>query len=121
MTFPVFFESLLDAAKTTAMVFMIAIGALVFNNFVTMSGLSSFVANWIGGLNYSPMGVMEVIILCYFLLGMNVFVLKSVLPGVSLRTILTGIAPFLLADIVRIGVVLAFPAFVMFLPTLLYG
>lgn len=169
MTFPIFVESLLDAAKTTAMVFMIAIGALVFNNFVTMSGLSAFVADWIGGLSFSPMGVMMVIIMCYFLLGMlvdgmamifltvpvvfpivvalgfdpvwfgvvlvivvevslitppigmNVFVLKSVLPGVSLRTIFTGIAPFLLADIVRIGVVLAFPGFVMFLPHLLYG
>ncbi len=169
MTWPIFFSSLVDAAKTTAMVFSIGIGALVFNNLVTMSGFSGAVAAWLEALPLSPMGIMVVIVLFYFLLGMvvdglamifltvpvifpvvvalgmdpiwfgvllvivvevslitppigmNVFVLKSMLPGVSLRTIFTGIAPFLVADLVRIVLVMAFPGFVLFLPRLVFG
>lgn len=72
MTWSVFYSSLIDAAKTTAMVFTIGIGALVFNNFVTMAGFSGFIADWIQGLPLSPMGIMMVIICFYFLLGMVV-------------------------------------------------
>lgn len=169
MTKSIFYSSLIDAAKTTSMVFTIGIGALVYNNLVTMSGFSSFIAQWLGELPLSPMGVMIIIVLFYFLLGMvvdglamifltvpvifpiiltlgmdpiwfgvllvivvevslitppvgmNVFILKSMLPGVTLRTIFVGIAPFLVADAIRIIAVLAFPGFVLFLPNLIYG
>ncbi|NRG17449.1 TRAP transporter large permease [Rhizobiales bacterium] len=48
--------------------------------------------------------------------GLNVFVLKTVLPDVPIGTIFRGIFPFLAADIVRLVLIAAFPAIVLFLP-----
>ncbi|UYN99038.1 MAG: TRAP transporter large permease [Devosia sp.] len=41
--------------------------------------------------------------------GMNVFVLRGVLRDVSLATIFRGVLPFWLADIVRLGLLIAIP------------
>ena len=49
-------------------------------------------------------------------IGMNVFVLKSMLPDVPLNTIFKGIAPFFGADLVRLAIIIAFPATVLALP-----
>ena len=43
-------------------------------------------------------------------IGMNVFVLRSVLPDVSLRTIFRGVFVFWAADIVRLALLIAVPA-----------
>ncbi|GEM_PF-3037828 len=51
--------------------------------------------------------------------GMNVFVLRAVIPDVSAVTIFKGILPFFMVDLLRIVVVIAFPAVVTFLPRLL--
>ncbi len=48
--------------------------------------------------------------------GMNVFVLKTMLPDVSLWTIFRGIGPFFCADLVRLGLVVMFPQIALFLP-----
>ena len=42
--------------------------------------------------------------------GMNAFVLRSVVPDVGLGTIFRGILPFWLADLVRLALLLLFPA-----------
>ena len=42
--------------------------------------------------------------------GMNAFVLRTVIPDVALGTIFRGIFPFWVADIVRLALLLAFPA-----------
>jgi len=47
--------------------------------------------------------------------GLNVFVLKSVLPEVELKTIFKGVFPFVIADLVRLGILLAFPSISLFL------
>lgn len=41
---------------------------------------------------------------------MNVFVLRSVLPDVSLSTIFRGVYVFWLADIVRLALIIALPS-----------
>ena len=48
--------------------------------------------------------------------GMNVFVLRSVLPEVPTNTMWRGVMPFVAADIVRIGVLIAFPLITLWLP-----
>jgi C4-dicarboxylate transporter DctM subunit len=48
--------------------------------------------------------------------GMNVFVLRSVLPDVPTGRIWTGVMPFLAADILRLAVLIAFPAITLWLP-----
>ena len=42
--------------------------------------------------------------------GMNVFVLSSVLPDVPTGQIWRGVMPFIVADIVRLAILIAFPA-----------
>ncbi len=52
-------------------------------------------------------------------IGLNVFVLKSMLPDVPLSAIFRGIIPFFIADIVRLLLVVFFPPIAIFLPRLL--
>lgn len=41
--------------------------------------------------------------------GMNVFVIKSVAPDIPIKDIFKGVFPFVLSDIVRLGLIIAFP------------
>ncbi len=41
--------------------------------------------------------------------GMNLFVLSALLPNVPTRTVFRGVMPFVMADVVRLGVLTAFP------------
>ncbi|MGQ7246350.1 TRAP transporter large permease [Halomonas sp. V046] len=52
--------------------------------------------------------------------GMNVFVLRAVLPDLATGTIFRGVTPFWVAGMVRALLVLVFPGIVLFLPELLY-
>lgn len=52
-------------------------------------------------------------------IGLNVFVLSSILRKVSLREIFIGVIPFLGADIVRMLMVVFIPSLSLFLPNLL--
>ena len=51
--------------------------------------------------------------------GMNVFVLSSVLPDVPTGQIWKGVTPFVIADVVRLAILIAFPIITLFLPRLL--
>ncbi|MEO8122741.1 MAG: TRAP transporter large permease [Burkholderiales bacterium] len=48
--------------------------------------------------------------------GMNVFVLRSALPDVPSSVIWRGVAPFVLADVVRLGLLIALPIITLWLP-----
>jgi C4-dicarboxylate transporter, DctM subunit len=48
--------------------------------------------------------------------GMNVFVIKTVVPEVSFLTIFTGVLPFIATDILRLIILIAFPIIATFLP-----
>ena len=42
-------------------------------------------------------------------IGLNVFVLKSMLPDIELTKIFRGVLPFIAADIIRITLIVAIP------------
>ncbi|MBN9372800.1 MULTISPECIES: TRAP transporter large permease [unclassified Hydrogenophaga] len=48
--------------------------------------------------------------------GMNVFVLRSMLPEVPTGAIWRGVMPFVLVDLVRLGLLIALPAITLWLP-----
>ena len=48
--------------------------------------------------------------------GMNVFVIKSVVPEASFATIFRGVSPFVLTDIVRLLILISFPVLALWLP-----
>ena len=49
--------------------------------------------------------------------GMNVFVIKSVVHDVSFMTIFKGVIPFVLTDLLRLLILIAFPAIALWLPS----
>jgi tripartite ATP-independent transporter DctM subunit len=51
--------------------------------------------------------------------GMNVFVIKSVVPELTFSKIFRGVAPFIVTDLVRLGLLIAFPILATWLPSLL--
>ncbi len=77
----------------------------------------------ITGLGFDPVwfGVLIVTIVEIGMIsppvGMNLFVLNSLLPDVKLTTIFKGVWPFVVADIVRLGILIAFPAISLWLPS----
>jgi tripartite ATP-independent transporter DctM subunit len=54
-------------------------------------------------------------------IGMNVFVVNSVVPDVSVWTIFSGVWPFLIAMFICLGLVIALPQIALFLPSLMGG
>ena len=51
--------------------------------------------------------------------GMNLFVLSTLLPQVPTTTVFRGVLPFMSADIVRLGILIAFPAISLWLPSMM--
>ena len=48
--------------------------------------------------------------------GLNLFVIKSVIEDLSISAVYRSIIPFVIADLIRIIIIIAFPWLVMVLP-----
>ncbi|MBE2241163.1 MAG: TRAP transporter large permease subunit, partial [Burkholderiaceae bacterium] len=46
--------------------------------------------------------------------GMNLFVIQSMAPDISIRETYRGIWPFVASDLIRVGVLVLFPAITLF-------
>ena len=62
-------EVLTDSARTTAMLFIVLIGALIFSNFVNRGGLPSGLLSLVTGYELSPLMVIVIILAIYLVLG----------------------------------------------------
>lgn len=156
-------EVLVESTVTTAMMFAILIGALIFANFVNMTAMPSELTAFAERFQSSPLLVIVAILAVYVVLGcvleslsmilltvplfyplvqhlgydlvwfgilvvviteislitppvgLNVFVLRGVLPDVPTRTVFRGVLPFILADVVRLSILVAFPGVTLYL------
>ncbi|KAB2936123.1 MAG: TRAP transporter large permease [Rhodocyclaceae bacterium] len=154
---------LIESAITTGMIFTILIGALIFANFINMTGMPTELTGYAEYFRETPILVIIAILAIYVALGcvlesmsmilltvpmfyplvahlgydliwfgiivvvvteismitppvgLNVFVLRSVLPDVPTKTVFRGVMPFIVADIVRLGILVAFPAISLYL------
>jgi tripartite ATP-independent transporter DctM subunit len=87
-----FFEALLETAHTTGMIFLILLGATVFNAFLGFSELTQFAARWFGASGMPPLGVLLAMIVLYVLLGMVMDSLSMILLTVPIFwTIIAGL------------------------------
>ena len=150
-------EVLVDSARTTGMLFMILVGALIFANFVNYTTMPGDLKALVSRYEISPMTVMVAICAIYVILGtameelsmilltvpvffplvvhlgfdpvwfgiiivvvvqiglisppvgMNMFVVKSMLPGVSTATIFRGVTPFVIVTVLLLAILVAFP------------
>ncbi len=157
-------EALSETVGTTAMIFIVLIGALTFNNLLVFSGIADALSDFVTGLTYPPMVIMAVILVIYMIMGcvfdalamilltipifypvvqslgfdpvwfgilvvmvvelglitppigMNVFVIKGMVPEVALSSIYIGVLPFVIAQIILIIIMFLFPAIVLWLP-----
>jgi TRAP-type C4-dicarboxylate transport system permease large subunit len=51
--------------------------------------------------------------------GMNLFVLSTLLPQVSTRTVFRGVLPFFTVDCIRLAILIAVPSISLYLPSLM--
>jgi tripartite ATP-independent transporter DctM subunit len=157
--------SLMETVKTTAMIFTILIGAILFNNFLILAGVPDLISNWISGLPLGRTAILIVILLMYVVLGclldslamvlltipivfpiikslgfdpvwfgiiivmvvelglitppigMNVFVIKAIARDVPLEKLFRGVMPFVVAQILLIAILVAFPQIALWLPS----
>ncbi len=164
LTWSNLFQSLTESARTTAMLFTILIGALMFAEFINYTSMPNDLKAWVLGLGLSPIWVIAAICAIYVLLGtameelsmilltvpiffplvtalgfdpvwfgilivvvveiglisppvgMNLFVLNSLLPEVPTQKIFQGVMPFMIADVIRLGILIAFPIISLWLP-----
>jgi C4-dicarboxylate transporter DctM subunit len=158
-------RSLLDATRTTAAVFTILIGALLFGYFLTVTQVPQKVTTFLTSLGLGPYGVLVLIMLMYLVLGclmdalamviltvpiifpvivalgfdpiwfgvvivmvvelglihppvgMNIFVIKSVIEDVKISTIFYGVFPFIITDLLRLAIIISFPIIALYLPS----
>ena len=159
------YAALVESARTSAMLFMILIGALMFADFINITSMPADMKSFVTAFELSPIMVVAAICVIYVLLGtameelsmvlltlpvffpvvmhlgydpvwfgvlivvvveiglisppvgMNLFVLKTLLPNVPTTTVFHGVMPFMLADCVRFALLIAFPAIALWLPS----
>lgn len=63
-------ELFLETVKTSAMLYVIVIGAAVFSPFLAMTRIPQELGDWLVGLGFEPLGSLMVILLAYVVLGM---------------------------------------------------
>lgn len=164
LTVKTLMESLLEAAQTSAMVFLMIIGAYILMKFLAISKLPLMLSQTVAALPLHPMIIFAGIIGMYIILGMfldifsavimtipviyplvvslgfdplwfgvivvivcemglvtppvglDVFILSGAID-VPLNTIFRGVAPYLLAMVICIVLLVLFPQIVLFLPS----
>ncbi|PWE27290.1 TRAP transporter large permease [Pararhodobacter marinus] len=105
------------------MVMYLILGS-IFETISSMVITIPFVFPLILSYGYDPIwwGVLTVMVIEIGMItppiGMNVFVMKAMLPRTKLSTIFAGVAPFIAADILRLTLLIAFPALSLYLVNL---
>ncbi|MDP6173426.1 MAG: TRAP transporter large permease [Rhodospirillales bacterium] len=79
MTWALFFNCLMETVKTSAMIFTILIGAILFNNFLVLSAVPDAIGLWIEGLPFSATVILLVILLIYLIMGCALDALAMIL------------------------------------------
>src|SRR5690606_3992495 len=69
LTARAFAEMVLETATTTSMIFFIVIGALLFANFITISGAAEALLKWLQGFDLGATGLILVLLAIYLALG----------------------------------------------------
>ena len=167
LTWRTLYAALVESGRTTAMLFLILIGALMFAEFINITTMPADLVAFVRRFEINPVAVVAAICIIYVLLGtameelsmvlltipvflpvvvqlgfdpiwfgilivcvveiglisppvgMNLFVLKTLLPGVPTGTVFRGVLPFMAADVVRMTILILFPAISLYLPSLM--
>ena len=69
MSFADFRGAMAESLRTTAMMLVLLLGAILFNNLMELSGFTAQLSAWVGGLEVNRWVVIWVIVLLYLVLG----------------------------------------------------
>ncbi|HVC13203.1 MAG TPA: TRAP transporter large permease [Burkholderiales bacterium] len=164
LSWNVLYHVLMESGRTTAMLFVILIGAMIFANFINYTSMPGDLRHFVHQFEIRPLLVVAAICVIYILLGcvlesismilltvpvfyplvqhlgfdlvwfgivvvvvteislitppvgMNVFVLRTLLPDVPTRTVFRGVLPFIVADFFRLALLVGVPAISLLLP-----
>jgi tripartite ATP-independent transporter DctM subunit len=167
LTLRTLYDALLESARTTSMLFLILIGALMFAEFINITTMPNDLKAFVSRFSVNPLVVVGAICAIYVVLGtameelsmvlltmpvffpvivhlgfdpvwfgiiivcvveiglisppvgMNMFVLKTLLPEVSTGTVFRGVMPFMWADVIRLAILVAFPIISLWLPRMM--
>lgn len=159
-----FLAAAMDTAATCGALYLVLIGANLFNFFLALSGLPFSLTGMFSGVLDQPVLVILIMLAIYLLMGalmdslamllltvplfvpiasaagidliwfgvfaimviemglitppvgMNLFVLKAVNPSVRMVELWRGITPFVIADLIRVAIIIAIPAIVLWVP-----
>ncbi len=64
-----FIESLAETGRSTAMIFLLVIGAMIFQRFLAVTNLPFFIAEFVAGLNTSAYVILIAVIFFYIIIG----------------------------------------------------
>lgn len=161
---PEIVRSLVEAIRTSAAIFLVLFGALLFGYFLAVTQTPQHVTSYLVDLGLGPYQTLLLIMLIYLVLGcaldplamivltipvvfpvitafgldpiwfgvvmvitvemalitppigLNVYVINSVQRDIDLMTIFKGVLPFVVTDLVRLSLIVAFPMLALFLP-----
>jgi len=69
LTWRILFNVLVETARTSAMMFVLLIGAIIFSNFINIAGLPSQLSAWLDSFGAAPITVILCILAIYVVLG----------------------------------------------------
>jgi tripartite ATP-independent transporter DctM subunit len=79
-----FSQALVEAGKVTSIIFLILVGAVLFTRFGVWCNLSTSVSSLLSGLGLSPIIIIGIVYVAFFLLGFIVDTLPLTLIGVPI-------------------------------------
>ena len=84
MTIANFNEAILSTGASSAMIFLIILGAGMYNNFLSLTQLPLEAVGWVGNQSFSPWHVLAIVLVMYLLLGCVMDSLSMVLLTVPI-------------------------------------
>ncbi|MCW1932839.1 TRAP transporter large permease [Pararhodobacter zhoushanensis] len=70
MNWQIFKTSMIETLQTSSSLFIIGVGAAMFTRFLGLTGLSSYISNWVSGAELSYIQLMISVVVIYLILGM---------------------------------------------------
>lgn len=158
-----FWGVMAETTQTTAMIYVLIFGALMFSFFVGLSGVVEVATQYVASLAWPKLAVIFVLLVLYVLLGtfmdsftvmiitvpvvtplilgmgyslvwwgvimlivveagnisppfgLNMFILKTLMPNVSMTTVFRGVIPFFIAALVGLAICVLYPPVVLWL------
>ncbi len=164
LSFSTLVTAFVETLRTSGMIYLIIIGAMLFATFISITGIAEFMSNLVLDINAGPITAIIVMAILFLVLGsfldglalmllvtpiflpiavelgyspiwfgiflvramevgfilpplgLNAYVIHGIAKDIELSAIFKGIGPFLIADVLHLGLIIALPVMVLWLP-----